>query len=183
MARLKDEYNKTIKKELLKEGFENVESVPKLLKVVINTGVGDATTVKGAIEEATEVIADIAGQKPKVSKSKLAVSSFKLREDMEIGVSVTLRGDRMWEFTDKLVSVVLPRVKDFRGISPKAFDGQGNYSLGIEEHTVFPEIDANKNQKLRGLQVTFVTSAQNDKDARLLLDKFGFPFKKDGKEV
>ncbi|MCA9376677.1 50S ribosomal protein L5 [Candidatus Nomurabacteria bacterium] len=184
MARLKEIYEKEIKVELLKEGgYRNVMEVPTLRKIVVNSGVGEATTNSSAIEEVVEIIELITGQKAVVSKSKKAVSTFKLREGMDIGVYTTLRGEKMWEFFDKLVNVVFPRTKDFRGVSYKAFDGSGNYSLGIEEHTVFPEIDPNKVQKLRSLQVTIVTSAQDDKDAKLLLDKFGFPFKKDGKKV
>ena len=121
----------------------------------------------------------ISGQKPVVNKAKKAVSAFKIREGMEIGVSVTLRGKRMWEFFDKLVNIVLPRTKDFRGLSPKSFDGRGNYSLGIEDHVVFIEIDPNNVTKIRSLEVTIVTTAKNDKDARIFLDKFGFPFRKD----
>lgn len=179
MARLKEEFNKSIKGELQKElGYKSVMEVPRLLKVVVNTGVGDATKDSSAIDQAVEIITTIVGQKPKVSKSRIAVSSFKLRENMDIGVSATLRGEKMWEFFDKLINVVAPRTKDFRGYPANAFDGSGNYSLGIEEHTVFPEIDPNKNQKLRGLQVTVVTSAKSDKDAKAFLDKFGFPFSK-----
>ena len=121
----------------------------------------------------------ISGQKPVVNKAKKAVSAFKIREGMEIGVSVTLRGKRMWEFFDKLVNIVLPRTKDFRGLSPKSFDGRGNYSLGIKDHVVFIEIDPNNVTKIRSLEVTIVTTAKNDKDARIFLDKFGFPFRKD----
>ncbi|WKZ30767.1 MAG: 50S ribosomal protein L5 [Candidatus Dojkabacteria bacterium] len=184
MARLKELYDKQYRQELLKEGgFNNIMEVPRIEKIVINTGVGDATKNSAAIDEAVEILTLISGQKPVVSKAKKAVSSFKVRENMDIGVHVTLRGEKMWEFLDKLISVVFPRTTDFRGLSPKAFDGSGNYSVGIPEHTVFIEIDANKVQKLRGLQVNIATSAKNDKAAKMLLDKFGFPFKKDGKEV
>lgn len=179
MTRLREEYNKRIRPELMKEkGYTNLMAVPTLTKIVINAGVGEATTNKVALEEMTEIITKIAGQKPVLTKSKKAISAFKIREGLEIGVMVTLRGDRMWEFFDKLVNVVLPRTKDFRGLNPKAFDGSGNYALGIREHTVFPEIDPNKVQKIRPLQVVIVTSARNDDDAKTLLDKFGFPFKK-----
>lgn len=184
MARLKDLYNKQYRQELLKEGgYSNIMEVPRIEKVTINTGVGDATKTSSAIDEAVEILTLISGQKPVVSKSKKAVSAFKVRENMDIGVHVTLRGELMWEFLDKLISVVLPRTTDFRGLSTKAFDGQGNYSIGIPEHTVFVEIDTNKVQKLRGLQVNIVTSAKNNESAKMLLDKFGFPFKKDGKKV
>lgn len=179
MARLKEDYNKRIKSELQKDlGYSSIMEVPRIQKIVLNTGVGDATRNGAAIEEAVEIMTSIAGQKPQVSKARKAVSSFKLREGMEIGVYVTLRGEKMWEFLDKLISVVFPRTKDFRGLPSDSFDGQGNYSLGVEEHTVFPEIDPNKNQKLRSLQVTIVTSARSDNDAKALLDKFGFPFNK-----
>jgi len=180
MARLKEEYNNRIKKELMKEGgFKNPMEVPMLKKIVVNVGAGEAVNNKTAIEEIVEILRLITGQKPVVNKAKKAVSAFKIREGMEIGVSATLRGDRMWEFFDKLVNVVLPRTKDFRGLSPKSFDGAGNYSLGVEDHTVFVEIDPNNVTKIRSLEITIVTTAKNDKDAKLLLDKFGFPFKKD----
>ena len=180
MARLKEEYNNKIKQELMKEGgFKNPMEVPMLKKIVVNVGAGEAVNNKTAIEEIVEILRLITGQKPVVNKAKKAVSAFKIREGMEIGVSATLRGDRMWEFFDKLVNVVLPRTKDFRGLSPKSFDGAGNYSLGVEDHTVFVEIDPNNVTKIRSLEITIVTTAKNNKDARLLLDKFGFPFKKD----
>ncbi|MCA9375242.1 50S ribosomal protein L5 [Candidatus Dojkabacteria bacterium] len=184
MARLKDEYNSKIRKELLQEGeFSNIMEVPRLEKIVVNTGVSDATNNSAAIEEASEIITDITGQKPVVARAKKSVSSFKVREGMDIGVFATLRGDRMWEFFDKLVNVVFPRTRDFRGVSLRAFDGSGNYTLGVTEHTVFPEINPNKVQKLRGLQITIVTTAKNNEQAKMFLDKFGFPFKKDGKKV
>lgn len=183
MARLKEEYNK-IKPEVQKElNLPSEMAVPRILKIVVNTGVSDATRDSSAIEEATDIITSITGQKPSINKAKKAVSAFKLREGLEIGVSATLRGDRMWHFFDKLVNVVMPRTKDFRGLSPKAFDKAGNYSLGIEDHTVFPEIDTSKNQKIRSLQVTIVTSGANTEASKMVLDKFGFPFKKDGKKV
>ena len=179
MARLREEYNNRIKAELMKEGdFKNVMEVPTLKKIVLNVGAGEAITNKTALEENAKILELISGQKPVINKAKKAVSAFKLREGMDIGVSVTLRGDRMWEFFDKLINIVLPRTKDFRGLSTKAFDGNGNYSLGIEDHTVFIEIDPNNVTKIRSLEITIVTTAKNDKDARLLLDKFGFPFKK-----
>ena len=159
--------------------LSNFMAVPTIKKIVINCGVGEAVTNGNAIEEVSEIISLIAGQKPVVNKAKKAIAAFKIREGLEIGVSTTLRGDRMWEFFDKLVNVVFPRTKDFRGVNPKAFDGAGNYSLGVEDHTVFVEIDPNNVTKIRSLEVTIVTSAKNDKDAKLLLDKFGFPFRKD----
>jgi len=180
MARLREEYNKRIKQELMTEGeFKNAMEVPTFKKIVVNVGAGEAVNNKGAIDEIVEILKLITGQKPVVNKAKKAISAFKIREGMEIGVSATLRGDRMWEFFDKLVNVVLPRTKDFRGLNPKSFDGAGNYSLGVEDHTVFIEIDPNNVTKIRSLEITIVTTAKNNKDARLLLDKFGFPFKKD----
>lgn len=180
MARLREEYNNKIKQELMKEGgFKNPMEVPMLKKIVVNVGAGEAVNNKAAIEEIVEILRLITGQKPVVNKAKKAISAFKIREGMEIGVSATLRGDRMWEFFDKLVNVVLPRTKDFRGLNPKSFDGAGNYSLGVEDHTVFVEIDPNNVTKIRSLEITIVTTAKNDKDAKLLLDKFGFPFRKD----
>lgn len=180
MARLLDEYNKRVKGEIMKEqGYSNMMEVPNLSKIVINIGAGEAVTNKEALSDIVEILTKISGQKPVVNKAKKAVSAFKIREGMEIGASVTLRGKRMWEFFDKLVNIVLPRTKDFRGLSPKSFDGRGNYSLGIEDHVVFIEIDPNNVTKIRSLEVTIVTTAKNDKDARIFLDKFGFPFRKD----
>jgi large subunit ribosomal protein L5 len=180
MARLREEYNKTIREEMMKEaGYNNVMEVPTLEKIVINVGAGVVIKEAEALEDIVQIITDISGQKPVVNKARKAVSSFKIREGMEIGVSVILRGDRMWDFFDKLVNIVLPRVRDFRGMDVKSFDGSGNYSIGIEDHTVFPEIDANNIRRVRSLQITIVTTAKDDNSGKLLLDKFGFPFKKD----
>lgn len=180
MVRLLEEYNKTVKNEIMKEkGYENPMQVPTLKKIVVNVGAGDAVSNSSALEEIIGILTLITGQKPIVNKAKKAISAFKIRQGLEIGVSVTLRGDRMWEFFDKLVNVVLPRTKDFRGLNPDSFDGAGNYSIGIEDHTVFIEIDPNNVTKVRSLQVTIVTSAKTDEEAKLLLDKFGFPFRKD----
>ncbi|GAB4161381.1 MAG: 50S ribosomal protein L5 [Candidatus Dojkabacteria bacterium] len=182
MTRLQELYNKEIRAALKTElNAPNLMAVPKITKIVVNSGVGEATTNSAALDEMSEIIGIITGQKPTVRKSKKAVSAFKLREGMEVGVAVTLRGDLMWEFFDKLINVVVPRTKDFRGLSAKAFDGRGNYALGISEHTVFPEIDTSRVQKIRGLQIIIVTSAKDNNEARVLLDKFGFPFVKDGK--
>ncbi len=179
MNRLQEEYNKTVSKELMKEqSYSNVMQVPTLKKIVVNVGAGEAVDNNAALDEIVEILTRITGQKPVVNKAKKAVSAFKIRQGMEIGVSVTLRGERMWQFFDKLVNIVLPRTKDFRGLSPRSFDGAGNYSLGIEDHTVFIEIDPNNVSKIRSLEVTIVTSAMNDKDGKALLDKFGFPFTK-----
>ena len=161
------------------KGYGNPMQVPTLKKIVVNVGAGDAVSNSSALEEIIGILTLITGQKPIVNKAKKAISAFKIRQGLEIGVSVTLRGDRMWEFFDKLVNVVLPRTKDFRGLNPDSFDGAGNYSIGIEDHTVFIEIDPNNVTKVRSLQVTIVTSAKTDEEAKLLLDKFGFPFRKD----
>ncbi len=184
MSRLNDLYKKEIRNELMKElKVASPMMVPTIKKIVINSGVGEAVKTPESIQEVVEILQLISGQKPVIAKSKKAVSAFKLRENMEIGVYVTLRGDRMWEFFDKLINVVFPRTKDFRGLSLKSFDKNGNYSLGIVEHTVFPEIDTNRVQKLRSLEVTIVTSAKDSESAIKLFNKFGFPFNKDGKKV
>ncbi len=176
-ARLSEQYNTKFRDELKTElGLTNIMAVPTIKKIVINAGVGEATTNKSAMEEMVEIITRIAGQKPVVNKAKKAIAAFKIREGMDVGASVILRGDRMWEFLDKLINVVFPRTKDFRGVNPKAFDGAGNYSIGIIDHTVFPEIDSNKVQKIRPLQITIVTSANDNEKAFALLNKFGFPF-------
>ncbi len=178
-ARLKEQYEKKFRAELLKErNYKNLMEVPTITKIVVNAGVNEATTNKAALDEMAEVLGRITGQKAMLTKAKQAIAAFKIREGMEIGTMVTLRGDRMWEFLDKLINVVMPRTKDFRGLNAKAFDGAGNYALGIREHTVFPEIDSNRVQKIRPLQVIIATTAKKDEDARALLDKFGFPFTK-----
>jgi len=180
MSRLREEYNNKIRKELLDtKEFSNIMSVPTLKKIVLNVGVSEATNNSEALEDVVEILTKISGQKPVITKAKKAISSFKVRKDMELGVMVTLRGNRMWEFFDKLINIVLPRTKDFRGLPSTSFDASGNYSIGIEDHTVFPEIDANTVRKIRSLQVTIVTTAKEDKYAKLFLDKFGFPFRED----
>jgi large subunit ribosomal protein L5 len=180
MSRLREEYNNKVRSEMMKDsGYTNIMEVPALEKIVINVGAGASIKEAEALDDIVEIVTQIAGQKPVINKARKAVSAFKIREGMDIGVSVILRGDRMWDFFDKLVNVVFPRVKDFRGLDVKAFDGSGNYSIGIEDHTVFPEIDANNIRRVRSLQVTIVTTAKDDKGGKLLLDKFGFPFKKD----
>jgi large subunit ribosomal protein L5 len=180
MSRLQEEYNNRIKQELLQGGsFGNIMAVPTLEKIVLNIGAGEAVKDSSALEDIIGILTKISGQKPIVNRARKAISAFKIREGMEIGVSVTLRGERMWEFFDKLVNIVFPRIKDFRGLEVSAFDGSGNYSVGIEDHTVFPEIDPNNTSKIRSLQVTVVTTAKDDKSGKMLLDKFGFPFKKD----
>ncbi len=180
MARLREEYNKKIKAEMIKEKeYKNPMQVPTLKKITINVGAGESVSNSSALSEIVEMLTLISGQKPVVNKAKKAISAFKIRKGMEVGVSVTLRGDRMWEFFDKLVNVVLPRTKDFRGLNPESFDGAGNYSIGIEDHTVFIEIDPNNVTKVRSLQVTLVTTAKSNEEGKLFLDKFGFPFSKD----
>lgn len=176
MARLADKYRKEIQPRLAKSlGEENTHAVPRLTKIVVNMGVGQAATDRKRLEEAVGHLATITGQKPLVTKAKKAVSAFRLREGMEIGAKVTLRGGRMYEFLDRLISLALPRVRDFRGLSPKAFDGHGNYSLGLNEQLVFPEIDADKVTHTQGMHITLVTTAKTDNDARALLKELGMP--------
>jgi large subunit ribosomal protein L5 len=177
--RLKTKYFKKIKSELQKElSIKNVMAIPTITKIVINSGLGEAKNDKAIIDDMIRDMAMLAGQKPVATMSKVAISNFKLRENIPIGAMVTLRGNMMWHFLDRLISIVLPRIKDFRGIPYKSFDGRGNYSLGIKEHTVFPEVDPTKVSKLRGLQVVICTSARNDDQAFLLLQKLGMPFMK-----
>lgn len=176
-TRLLDAYNGDVKKNLMKQfGYTSVMAVPKLEKIVINIGVGDATQDKKRIEEATEELALITGQKPVITKAKKSIATFKLREGEPIGCKVTLRGIRMYEFFDKLVTISLPRVRDFRGVSKNAFDGRGNYTLGIKEQLIFPEIDYDKVQKVRGMDIVIVTTAKTDEEAYALLKELGMPF-------
>src|SRR6516164_4849255 len=178
MARLLDKYNKDIVPALGKKlGRENRLSLPKLVKISLNMGVGKALQDKERMKQATEQLGLIAGQKPQVMKAKAAVSAFRLREGNEIGCRVTLRGKRMYEFLDRLIHVALPRIRDFRGVNPKSFDGNGNYTLGVSEQMVFPEIDPDKVTFTQGMDVTFVTSTRNDDEARELLRAFGMPFR------
>lgn len=176
---MKTLYEQTIRPELLKEfGYKSVMQVPRLEKIVLSMGVGDAITNKKAIESAQNELSLIAGQRAVRNKARKSIANFKLRDGMEIGVKVTLRQDRMWEFLDRLVNIALPRVKDFRGINPNAFDGHGNYSMGITEHIIFPEIDYDKIDQITGLNVVFVTTAPTDQEARALLSKLNMPFRK-----
>ncbi|HXI22864.1 MAG TPA: 50S ribosomal protein L5 [Pyrinomonadaceae bacterium] len=178
MARLKERYQKEIAPSLAKEfGIENPMAVPRLDKIVLNMGMGEAIANAKVLDTATTELTSIAGQKPVITKAKKSIASFKLRQGMPIGVMVTLRGERMYEFFDRLVSVALPRVRDFRGVSPKAFDGRGNYTIGIREQLIFPEIDFNKVDKLRGMNISIVTTARNDDQARALLKSLGMPFR------
>jgi large subunit ribosomal protein L5 len=179
MSRLKEHYLKKIVPELkTKFGYKNVMQVPKLSKVVLNIGLGEAITNPKAMESAEKDLTTIAGQHPVVTRSKKAIAAFKLRPGLPIGMMVTLRGQRMYEFFDKLVSIVLPRIRDFQGISPDSFDGQGNYSLGMREQIVFPEIEYDKVEKLRGLEIVIVTTAKTDEEGRELLRSLGMPFRK-----
>lgn len=178
MARLKERYQKEIAPSLAKEfGIENPMAVPRLDKIVLNMGMGEAIANAKVLDTAVTELTSIAGQKPVITKAKKSIASFKLRQGMPIGVMVTLRGERMYEFFDRLVSVALPRVRDFRGVSPKAFDGRGNYTIGIREQLIFPEIDFNKVDKLRGMNISIVTTARNDDQARALLKNLGMPFR------
>ena len=178
MARLMDRYNKEIVKRLADRfSRKNRLSLPRLQKIVVNMGVGKALQEKTRMEQAAEQLTQITGQRAQITKAKIAVSGFRLREGNEIGCRVTLRGRRMYEFLDRLISIALPRIRDFRGVNPKSFDGHGNYSLGLAEQMVFPEIDPDKVTFTQGMDVTFVTSTNSDDEARELLRAFGMPFR------
>lgn len=177
MARLKDKYKAEIIPALeQKFGFENINQVPKLEKVVINMGLGDVKDNPKLLDAAVNDLTIIAGQKPVVTKARKSVANFKLREGMNVGAKVTLRGDRMYEFVDKLISIALPRVRDFRGVSKKSFDGRGNYAMGVKEQLIFPEINYDQVEKVRGMDIIFVTTAQTDEQAQALLAMMGMPF-------
>jgi large subunit ribosomal protein L5 len=177
-ARLKQKYDDEIRSELVKElGFKNPMQAPKLDKIVVNMGLGEAINNGKIIDASVEQLATITGQKPVVTKARKSIANFKLRQGQSIGAMVTLRGERMYEFFDRLVSVALPRVRDFKGVSPKAFDGKGNYTLGIREQIIFPEINYDKVEKIKGLNITVVTTARNDEEGRALLRRLGMPFR------
>ena len=177
-VRLKAKYKSEIAPALKAEfGLKNVMQIPNLTKIVVNMGVGDAARDSKLIEGAIRDLATITGQKPQVTKSRKSIAQFKLRENQPIGAHVTMRGDRMWEFADRLLSISLPRIRDFRGLSPKQFDGNGNYTFGLTEQVVFPEIEQDKVDRPRGMDITFVTTAKNDAEGRALLKALGFPFK------
>lgn len=177
VPRLKVRYRDDVVPRLKGEfGISNLMAVPRLEKIVLNMGVGEAIANIKVLETAADELAAIAGQRPSVRRAKKSIASFKLRQGMPIGCSVTLRGDRMWEFLDRLISVALPRVRDFRGVATKSFDGRGNYTLGIRDHLIFQEIDFNKVEKSKGMNVTFVTTAANDEQALQLLRELGMPF-------
>lgn len=179
MNRLQERYNAEVKANLMKKfGFTSTMECPKLVKIVINMGVGEAVANPKALEEAVAELTQIAGMKPVITKAKKSIANFKLREGMPIGCKVTLRGERMYEFFDKLVSISLPRVRDFHGVSNTAFDGRGNYTLGVKEQIIFPEIQYDKVNKLRGMDIVIVTSAKNNEEARALLQELGMPFAK-----
>jgi large subunit ribosomal protein L5 len=175
---LKDKYTKEIAPSLKEKlGYKSVMEVPRLKKITINMGVGEASKDKGVLENAVRDLESIAGQKPVVTKARKAVSSFKIREQYPIGCKVTLRGNKMYDFFERLINLAIPREKDFRGLNPKSFDGQGNYNLGIKEQIIFPEIDYDKVDKLRGMDIAITTSAKSDFDAQQLLAEFNFPFR------
>lgn len=177
MARLKDKYLNEVVPGLQEQfKYTNVMAIPKLDKVVINIGLGEAVQNPKALDAALNDLTLITGQKPVVTRAKKSIASFKLREGMPVGVKVTLRGDRMYEFVDRLLSVALPRARDFRGVSPKSFDGRGNYSLGLKEQLIFPEIEYDKIDKLRGMEIVFATTAKTDEEGRALLKLLGMPF-------
>jgi large subunit ribosomal protein L5 len=177
-ARLKQHYQKSVVPSLVKEfGYKNVMAVPKIQKVSVNIGLGEATQNAKLMDGAVNELSQIAGQKPVVTKAKKSIAAFKLREGMPIGAMVTLRGDRMYEFLDRLMNVALPRVRDFRGVSSKSFDGRGNYTLGVRDQLIFPEIDYNKVEKVKGMNISITTSAKTDAEGLALLKHMGMPFR------
>jgi large subunit ribosomal protein L5 len=179
VPRLKALYAEEIAKKLQDQlGLENVMQIPRLDKIVVNMGVGEAVADKKAIESAMDELTLITGQKPKLNRSRKSIAGFKVREGMPVGASVTLRGARMWEFFDRLLAIAIPRIRDFRGLNPKSFDGRGNYSFGVTEQLIFPEIDFDQVNTNRGMDITICTTADNDEHAKALLDAFGFPFRK-----
>ena len=178
VPRLKEKYYATVRDELQKQfGYKNVNQIPKFVKIVVNMGVGEAATDSKAIDGAVADLRTITGQKPIVTRARKSIATFKLRQGMPIGAKVTLRGDRMWEFLDRLIAVAIPRIRDFRGISPKSFDGRGNFSMGVTEQLIFPEIDYDKIDRTRGMDITIVTTAPTNEEGKALLDAFNFPFK------
>ena len=179
VPRLRQMYNEKVAAELKEEfGYGTHMQIPRIEKVSVSAGVGEAIQNKNLLESAVKELAAITGQQPVKTKARKSIANFKLREGMEIGAKVTLRGDRMWEFLDRLVNIALPRVKDFRGVNPNAFDGHGNYSLGVQEQIIFPEIDYDNIERISGLNIAIVTTAETDQEARVLLQKIGMPFRK-----
>ena len=180
MPRLKEKYVKELRDKIQKElDIKNVNEIPRLTKIVVNMGVGAATSDHKILDHAVEDMRTITGQQPMICRAKKSIASFKLREGQAIGCKATLRGDRMWEFYDRLVSTAIPRIRDFRGLSQKSFDGRGNYTFGVTEQLIFPEIDYDKIDRTRGMDITIVTSAKTDEEALALLKSLGFPFKED----
>ena len=177
-ARLKERFEKEIRPALMKEfGYKSVMAVPKIEKVVVNMGLGEATANAKLIDTGADELARITGQKPVITKARKSIANFKLRQGQSIGAMVTLRGDRAYEFLDRLVNLALPRVRDFKGVSPKAFDGKGNYTLGVREQIIFPEINYDRVEKIKGMNITVVTTARNDEEGRALLRSLGMPFR------
>jgi large subunit ribosomal protein L5 len=179
MSRLKDIYRKTIVPKLAKElEIKNPMEIPKISKITVNMGVGEAVADKKVMDAAVADLTKITGQKPLVTKSRMAIASFKIRAGLPIGAKVTLRGERMYEFLDRLISIAMPRIRDFRGVSPRSFDGQGNYSLGVKEQIIFPEIQYDQIDQIRGMDITITTTAKDNRQGRALLEAFNFPFRK-----
>ncbi|MFC4657057.1 50S ribosomal protein L5 [Rheinheimera marina] len=179
MAKLHEIYKDTVVPELFKQfGYTSVMQVPRIVKITLNMGVGEAVADKKILENAVADLTAISGQKPLVTKARKSVAGFKIREGYPIGAKVTLRGERMWDFLERLVSIAIPRIRDFRGVNPKSFDGRGNYSMGVREQIIFPEIDYDKVDAVRGLDITITTTARSDDEGRALLSAFNFPFKK-----
>jgi len=179
MARLRDFYKETVIPKLTKDlGVKNAMQVPKLVKITVNMGVGEAVADRKVMDAAVADLTKITGQKPKLCLSKKSIASFKVRENLAIGTKVTLRGERMWEFFDRLITIAIPRIRDFRGINPRSFDGRGNFSLGIKEQIIFPEIQYDQIDQLRGMDITITTTAKDNKQGKALLDAFNFPFRK-----
>ena len=179
MAKLHDKYQETVSPELVKKfGFTSVMQVPRIEKITLNMGVGEAVADKKVMEHALRDMTAIAGQKPVVTVARKSVAGFKIREGYPIGCKVTLRGERMWEFLERLVDIAIPRIRDFRGMSVKSFDGRGNYAMGVREQIICPEIEYDKSDKIRGMDIVITTSAKNDEEGRALLEGFNFPFKK-----
>jgi large subunit ribosomal protein L5 len=178
MSRLRDRYTKEVAPALAKEyGYKNVMAIPKIQKVVVNMGLGEATQNAKIVDTGADELGRVTGQKPVITRSKKSIAQFKVRKGMPIGTMVTLRGDRMWEFLDRLISIALPRVRDFRGVSPRGFDGRGNYTLGLKDQLLFPEIDYMKVDKARGMNISVVTTAKTDEESRKLLQLLGMPFR------
>jgi large subunit ribosomal protein L5 len=177
MSRLKEKYTKEIVPYLMKKfNYENIHEVPKLVKIVLNMGVGEATQNPKLLDAAASELAIITGQKPRITRARVSIANFKLRAGVPIGCSVTLRGERMYDFLDRFINIAAPRIRDFRGFPRDSFDGRGNYNIGIEEQIIFPEIDYDKVEQTRGINITFVSTAKTDEEARELLSAFGFPF-------